>query len=158
VDMTVTENLTIANVKSFSSRWRMRKQAEQTEAGDWTQRMKVRPENSLGLPLASLSGGNQQKVLFAKWLRLGLRVFLLDEPTQGVDVNAKALLHRQLIAASETGLATVVTSTDVDELVALCDRVLIFRKGRIALELRDRDLTVRAITQACLETDIEVPA
>jgi ribose transport system ATP-binding protein len=156
VDLTVEENATIADLRAFSSPWRLNRKAERAHAHDWTRRMDVRPEHALHLPLSSLSGGNQQKVLFAKWLRLGLRVFLLDEPTQGVDVNAKALLHRQLVSAAETGVATVIASTDVDELAALCDRVLIFRKGRVAAELRGKDVNARVISRACLETDSEV--
>jgi ribose transport system ATP-binding protein len=156
VDLTVAENATIADLGAFSSALRVNRKEERRQAKEGTERMSVRPDHALALPLSSLSGGNQQKVLFAKWLRLGLQVFLLDEPTQGVDVNAKALLHRQLVAASDAGLATVVASTDVDELAALCDRVLIFRKGRIAVELRDQDVSVAAITHACLESDTEV--
>ncbi len=157
VDLTVEENATMADLRPFSSVIWLNRKAERAQSQEWTERMHVRPQGALGLPLASLSGGNQQKVLFAKWLRLGLRVFLLDEPTQGVDVNAKALLHRQLVAAATTGLATVIASTDVDELAALCDRVLVFRKGRIVAELRGQDVTARAITHACLESDAKGP-
>ena len=156
LDLSVEENTTIADVSGFSSAFRLKRKAERAEARQWTERMSVRPQHALALPFSGLSGGNQQKVLFAKWLRLGLHVFLLDEPTQGVDINAKALLHRQLVAAAKSGMATVIASTDVEELAALCDRVLVFRKGRVAAELNGSQVTVRAVTHACLETDTEV--
>jgi ribose transport system ATP-binding protein len=153
--LTVAENTTIANLRSFSSAAFINRKAERALAKEWTERMGVRPAHALDLPLANLSGGNQQKVLFGKWLRLGLRVFLLDEPTQGVDVNAKALLHRQLISAAEEGLAAVVASTDLEELVAICDRVLVMRNGRIVADLYNQELTESAISQACLESGAE---
>ena len=154
--LSVQENATIARLRPFSSRLRIRRGAERTEAQAWTERMDVRPAGALDRPFSSLSGGNQQKVLFAKWLRLGLKVFLLDEPTQGVDVNAKALLHRHLVAAAEEGLATLVASTDVDELAALCDRILVFRQGRIAAELEGAQVTSRTIALACVESETKV--
>ena len=155
-DLSVTDNATMADLDTFASPFRIRRKAERKVAEEWTARMAVRPAHATGLLLSNLSGGNQQKVLFAKWLRLGLAAFLLDDPTQGVDVNAKALLHQQLVAAADEGLATVVASTDYDELASLCDRVLIFRKGRIAEELTGSDVTVRAITHACVESEKKV--
>jgi ribose transport system ATP-binding protein len=85
--------------------------------------------------MASFSGGNQQKIVMGKWLRLNPKVLLLDEPTQGVDVGAKAGLHRQVLAARAQGTAVVISSTDVEELATLSDRVLIMRNGRVAHEL-----------------------
>jgi ribose transport system ATP-binding protein len=156
VGLSVRENLTIADLRPISSPWRVRRKAERNEVLDWTSRMQVRPENSGELLLASLSGGNQQKVLFGKWLRLGLSVFLLDEPTQGVDVNAKAALHRQLIEATNSGLAAVIASTDFEELATLCDRILIFRGGRIVEHLAKGNVTAAAVSHACMQSDPEM--
>jgi ABC-type sugar transport system ATPase subunit len=91
-------------------------------------------------PAGGLSGGNQQKVVLAKWLEAAPSTLLLDDPTRGVDVGAKAEMH-DLIRAARTGSAVLLCSTDLDELVALCDRVLVFRRGRIAAELTGPDLT-----------------
>jgi ribose transport system ATP-binding protein len=133
--MTARENLTLLNLKPFWSTWRLRRQPEVAEVRRWFSRVDVRPADAVASPLASFSGGNQQKILFAKWLRQKPRVLLLDEPTQGVDVGAKAELHRQILEAAEARAAVVVNSTDVEELAAICTRVLIIRDGRIGDEL-----------------------
>ncbi|MFI5894515.1 sugar ABC transporter ATP-binding protein [Actinoplanes sp. NPDC051513] len=86
-----------------------------------------------------LSGGNQQKVVLAKWLEAMPSVLLLDDPTRGVDVGAKAEMH-DLIRTVGTRCVTLICSTDLDELVSLCDRVVVFRRGRIAAELTGADL------------------
>lgn len=88
-----------------------------------------------------IHGGNRQKVLFGTWLRIELGILLLDAPTQGVDVGAKAELQRQLLALAAEGTAAVASATDVDDLVACCDRVLVLRAGKIAAELRGHDIT-----------------
>ena len=104
-------------------------------------------------PLASFSGGNQQKVLFAKWMTFLQRVLLLDEPTQGVDIGAKALLHYQLVEVAQRGGTVVVSSSDVEELAAVCDRVLIMRYGRVAEELHSPQMTPRGIARACVGSE-----
>jgi ribose transport system ATP-binding protein len=102
------------------------------------------------LPLESFSGGNQQKIMFAKWLRREPGVFLLDEPTQGVDVGAKAALHQQLVQAAAAGAAVVISSSDVDELAAICQRVIVCRDGRAAADLRGGGVSAGAISRECL--------
>jgi ribose transport system ATP-binding protein len=134
-------NLTIAALKPFWRRGWLSRRAAGAEAAHWFGQLQVRPVDGIRKPLASFSGGNQQKVLLGKWLRLAPRVLLLDEPTQGVDVGAKAELHRQIIKVAESGAAVVVSSTDVEELATLCDRVLIMRDGVIAAELAGDDVT-----------------
>jgi len=113
----------------------------------------VRPLDGMERPLALFSGGNQQKILLAKWLRLPLKVFLLDEPTQGVDVGAKAEIHRQLSAAAAAGKAVVISSSDVDELASLCSRVLVLRNGRIAATLEGTRLTASAVAAECIRVE-----
>ncbi|BCY09350.1 sugar ABC transporter ATP-binding protein [Actinoplanes sp. L3-i22] len=89
---------------------------------------------SVDEPAGLLSGGNQQKVVLAKWFEAAPSVLLLDDPTRGVDVGAKAEIHR-LIRAAGAGRVTLICSTDLDELVNLCDRVVVLRRGRVAAEL-----------------------
>jgi ribose transport system ATP-binding protein len=86
------------------------------------------------VPLTMLSGGNQQKVVVARWLGLTPRVLLLDEPTQGVDVGARADIHAQIRGAVDAGASAVVVSSDVDELLELADRVLVLAAGRVVAE------------------------
>jgi ABC-type sugar transport system ATPase subunit len=100
-------------------------------------------------PVIELSGGNQQKVLLARWLREGTRVLLLDEPTRGVDVVAKAEIHQLVRDAASTGVGLLVASSDLPELLALCDRIYVMRGGAVAGEVRAVDAdTTRLLTIA----------
>jgi ribose transport system ATP-binding protein len=96
--------------------------------------------------VTTLSGGNQQKVIIARLVRKNYRVLVLEEPTNGVDVGAKAEIYRILTEDAANGTACLVISSDLDELVQICDRVLTFRAGQIVAELRREDLTVEALT------------
>ncbi len=93
----------------------------------------VRPK-APGARIVNLSGGNQQKVVFAKELMRGPRLLLLDEPTRGVDVGAKAEIYRRIRALSATGLGVLVASSELPELIGLCDRVLVMQAGRTIRE------------------------
>ena len=127
--MSARENLTLPDLKPFWKGLRLRRRAETKRTTEWFERLSVRPANAVNEPLSIFSGGNQQKILFGKWLSQKPSVFLLDEPTQGVDVGAKADLHRELITAAEAGAAVVVSSSDLEELADLCDRVLVIVDG-----------------------------
>ncbi len=109
----------------------------------------VRP-NVPSMNLDALSGGNQQKVLLAKWLQTGPRLLLLDEPTQGVDVGARQHVFAALAAAAAQGVAIVVASTDYGQLEQICDRVLIFARGTIVAELARDAISKANIAEHCL--------
>jgi ribose transport system ATP-binding protein len=111
----------------------------------------VRP-NRPTLKLGSLSGGNQQKVLLAKWLQTKPRLILLDEPTQGVDVGTRQSLFQALDEASSRGTAVLCASTDYEQLAQICDRVLIFARGRIVRALEGTAITKDNIAQQCLRS------
>jgi ABC-type sugar transport system ATPase subunit len=96
----------------------------------------------------TLSGGNQQKAVLGKWLATNPRVLLLDEPTQGVDVGAKFEIHRLIRDRAEGGTACLVASSDLPEVLALADRVLVMRQGRIVADLATADATEEAVMQA----------
>ncbi len=108
----------------------------------------VKP-NVPALPLAALSGGNAQKALMAKWLQIGPRLLLLDEPTQGVDVGARQQIWDALDRTAEAGAAILVSSTDYEQLAKLCHRVLIFARGHIVAELSGSQLTKDMIAEHC---------
>lgn len=109
----------------------------------------VRP-NQPAMTLASLSGGNQQKVLLAKWMQTEPRLLMLDEPTQGVDVGARQHLFAALAEAAARGSAVVVASTDYDQLAQICDRVLIFARGAVVAELTGSAISKAGIAELCL--------
>jgi len=148
--MTCRENLTLARLGSVSTPGWLHHRRERRETATWFERLDVRPRNGVDRPLSSLSGGNQQKVLLAKWMRLAPRIFLLDEPTQGVDIGAKAEVHRNLRDMAATGAAVVIASTDAEELPALCHRVIVLRAGRVSHVLTGSDLTISGIKNAVL--------
>jgi ABC-type sugar transport system ATPase subunit len=105
----------------------------------------------------SLSGGNQQKVVFAKWLDAQPSVILLDDPTRGVDVGAKAEMHALIRSTAAAGAPVLICSTDIDELASLCDRVVVLRQGRVAATLSGDALTTHAVLEA-MNTDALEPA
>jgi ribose transport system ATP-binding protein len=148
--LTAQENLTLGDLGAFWTRLRLNHRAERAEAARWFERLDVRPRDGIRLPLATFSGGNQQKILFAKWLRRKPVVLLLDEPTQGVDIGAKTEIHRQLLALAASGTAVIVSSTDLEELAALASRVLVMQEGRITTELSGDALNPHGIAAACV--------
>jgi ribose transport system ATP-binding protein len=146
--MSARENLTLPRLQPFWKRGVLSRRAERTQTRDWFKRLSVRPAEAIEDPLGIFSGGNQQKILFGKWLSQEPRVFLLDEPTQGVDVGAKADLHRELEGAALAGSAIVISSSDLEELATLCDRVLVIVDGAISAELRGEQLSESRITRS----------
>jgi len=106
------------------------------------------------IPANTLSGGNQQKVVLAKWLSTSAEIYLFDEPTQGVDVGAKDEIHRLIDELARGGKAVLVSSSDLEEVLAIADRVIAFRKGRIVGEFAKRDITARAVMEAIVHGDI----
>jgi ribose transport system ATP-binding protein len=141
IDLSARENLMLADLRKHW-RWpRLSRKRERKECAGWFRRLGVRPPDA-ERPLSAFSGGNQQKVLFGKWLRTGPKVLLLDEPSQGVDIATKAVLHKEILAAAEAGACVVVSSSDTEELIAVCHRILVMRHGRIVGTLSGKDKTV----------------
>ena len=110
-------------------------------------RMSLRP-NDPRLPVENLSGGNQQKVVLARWLGLATNLLILEEPTAGVDVGAKAEIYTLLQSALEQGLAILVVATDFEEVANICHRALVFSQGRVVAEIARADLSVASLLQA----------
>jgi ribose transport system ATP-binding protein len=146
--LSARQNLTILNTDKFWHRLLMRPKQEQAEALQLFERMDVRPAKATNQVFERFSGGNQQKILFGKWLSKSPRVFLMDEPTQGVDVGAKADLHAEIFKTAAGGTAVVISSTDLEELADVCSRVLVMLDGRIDRELTGPDVTVANLTSS----------
>jgi ABC-type sugar transport system ATPase subunit len=98
--------------------------------------------------IRELSGGNQQKVVIGKWLLTNPKVLLLDEPTRGIDVGAKAEVHRVIVELAQSGLAVLMVSSDLPEVLALSDRVLVMRGGQIVSTFDRKDATAEGIIAA----------
>lgn len=146
--MTVKENLFL-NPLNFGQRsFRLRRRsAERDEAATILRRFDVRPPDP-DREIGTLSGGNQQKVVLARWAGRGYRLLILEDPTIGVDFGAKSEIYRMMQTDAARGTATIVVSSDLDELAQISDRVLAFSRGRIVAELAREELSVEALTQA----------
>lgn len=132
---------------------------ERAEVEGWFERMAVRPAEP-ERPLRLFSGGNQQKVLLAKWLRNNPRVLLLEEPTQGVDVGAKAAILELIAAAAARGTGVLICSSDDRELASICDRVFVMRDGNVVAEasgeaLSEGFLVAAGLGSAATRSDLE---
>jgi ABC-type sugar transport system ATPase subunit len=129
--MTVRDNIVAASMPTLVSRaGLLRPRAIRAEAARYVRRLDIRPADDR-VETRTLSGGNQQKVLLAKWLSVAPRVLIVDEPTRGVDVAAKAAIHQHLSGLAEAGMAIVLISSDLPEVLGLSDRIAVFRQGRL---------------------------
>ncbi len=142
-NLDLRHNLQLPRAES-DRRWRIVHSRERAEAKRWMADWHVKAEGPDSAP-DSLSGGNQQKVLIAKWMATNPRVLLLDEPTRGVDVGAKAEIHRTIQGLASSGLAVLVVSSDLPEVLTLADRILVMREGRLQGELPGADATEEAV-------------
>jgi ABC-type sugar transport system ATPase subunit len=125
----------------------VRKGALRARAREHVRGLRIR-SSSVNQEAGSLSGGNQQKLVFAKWLDAQPSVFLLDDPTRGVDVGAKDEMHALIRSTAAAGAPVLMCSTDIDELAALCDRVVVFHQGRVSAELAGEALQTHAVLEA----------
>lgn len=149
--LTITDNMTLPVLSSFRRRGLLDRGAMRHRSRELGEAYAVRP-NRPAMPLEALSGGNQQKVLLAKWLQTKPALLLLDEPTQGVDVGARQQLYMALEQAVKDGTSIIVASTDYEQLEQICDRVLIFARGEIIRELHGGELTKDRIAEQCYKS------
>jgi ribose transport system ATP-binding protein len=147
--MTVRENITLPALPSYARLGLVKRSAETTAAADVATTLTVKA-SSIEVPAATLSGGNQQKVVLGKWLALRPRVIIFDEPTQGVDVGAKAEIHRLIRRLADEGAAVMMISSDMDEIVAESDRVAVMHQGRITGILDRAACTPESIMQLAI--------
>lgn len=162
----VRENLTLSGLGDFWRRGRLDTRAERAHVADWVNRLEVRPDDGEH-KMVELSGGNQQKVIVGRWLRVDPVVLVLEEPTQGVDIGSKADLHSWIDRIAATGTAVVLCSTDTTELARLCTRVVVMRHGKVACtlvgdaitseDIEHQQLTVAGARRADVGPDIDEP-
>jgi ABC-type sugar transport system ATPase subunit len=122
---------------------------EREASSEYIARMKI-AASSTDIRVEQLSGGNQQKVIMAKWLQRTPRVFFLDEPTRGVDVGAKVEIHKLIIELANQGSAVMVISSEIDEILSLSDRVLVMNKGNIVSEVLKDEIKKETLMGFCL--------
>ncbi len=142
----VSENTSLAALKRFTKGLFLNLKLEQQENLVVIQKLRVKTP-SLETPVSALSGGNQQKVVLAKYLLNSPRLLLLDEPTQGIDVGAKAEIYAIINELAQAGTAVLLASSDMPELLALCDRILVMCEGRITGQLSRQEATSARILE-----------
>jgi rhamnose transport system ATP-binding protein len=147
--MAVRANATLAILDRLSRGGLLDFERERSIAGAWRERLSIKT-SSIDAPASSLSGGNQQKVAIARWLATEPRVLILDEPTQGIDVGAKAECHRIMCDLAERGLAIVMISSEMAEIAGMSDRVGVMRGGRLTGILDRADAQPEKILAMCL--------
>jgi rhamnose transport system ATP-binding protein len=156
LEMPIAANTTLASLAAVSRLGLIDRGAERAVANRYIDALRIKAESS-NVDVGTLSGGNQQKVAVARWLATRPSVLILDEPTQGVDVRSKSEIHRIIQELANTGLAVLVISSDMHEVLTLNDRILVMRDGTLAGELTRQRATQHAVLALALGTE-HVPA
>lgn len=153
--LSVRENLNAAELgRSCGPLSVIDRDAERTLTSRFIEDLEIKTA-SMDDRITSLSGGSQQKVILARWLATEPRVLILDEPTRGIDVTTKAEIHRLIASLAAEGLAVLLISSELPELLALSDRVMVLREGRVVLELGDGQMDEETVLRAALGSDAD---
>ena len=144
LDLSIMRNATLTRRNRLTRFGFLTGGTERREAEKWTERLQTR-YGRLTDPAGTLSGGNQQKIVLAKWLATGPAVLIVDEPTRGIDVGTKAEVHRMMSSLAAEGVAVVMVSSELPEVLAMADRVLVMREGRITGELSRAEATAESV-------------
>jgi ABC-type sugar transport system ATPase subunit len=144
MDFSIADNVTLPILPRLFPRLFVRRPTERTLARQYTEQLQVRATGVDQL-VQALSGGNQQKVVIAKWLATKPRVLILDEPTRGVDIGAKVEVHRIMSDLAAAGLGIILISSELPEILAMSDRILVLHEGQVTAEIARGDATEERI-------------
>lgn len=156
MDLSVAANVSLADLGRVERHGLLSHRLEQALARDYAQRLSIRA-TSPRQPVRYLSGGNQQKVVIAKWLATHPKVLLLDEPTRGIDINAKNQIYRLIHELAEAGLAIVMISSELPEIMAIAHRIIVLSEGRQTAEFSRSQATEESILRAALPWSLSPP-
>lgn len=145
----IWENITAPNLKKYKKGLFLDYARQKEDSEHYCEKLKVKTP-SIYTKIEALSGGNQQKVIMAKWLLREPKVFLIDEPTRGVDVGAKAEIQKLIRQLAKNGTACIVVSSEIEEISALCDRVLILNRGKLTGEVRREEISKETLMEGCV--------
>nr|WP_199520812.1 sugar ABC transporter ATP-binding protein [Jiangella anatolica] len=144
LDLSITRNATLPRTRSLATLGFLTGASERRSAREWTGRLQTK-YGSLGDPAGTLSGGNQQKVVLAKWLSTQPKVLIVDEPTRGIDIGTKAEVHRLMAQLAAEGVAVLMISSELPEVLGMADRVLVMREGELVADLPRAEATEEAV-------------
>lgn len=150
--MNVRENITLPNLKALKKMLFVGRRGEAGMGQKMMERLKIKA-SGLRQPVSNLSGGNQQKVVFAKWLATEPKIMILDEPTRGIDVGAKAEIYRIISDLAERGISIILMSSEMPELIALCDGIYTMKDGKITGSLVRKEFSEKTILTKIIEED-----
>lgn len=150
--MCLRENMTIASLKAISSNGVIGKKKEKDISNEFYSKLRVKA-NGIEENIMNLSGGNQQKIVLSKWLMKDIKVLILDEPTRGVDVGAKVEIYNVITELAQKGVAIIMISSELPELLGMCDRILVLGRGRLWGNIQRKDFSQETIMRAatCIE-------
>jgi rhamnose transport system ATP-binding protein len=148
-DLPIVDNVSLSIIRRLGGRW-LNERAEREVAQDYHRQLAIKAP-TIDVVARALSGGNQQKVALARWLATRPRVLILDEPTQGIDVGAKAEIHRLMGQLAQQGLAILLISSELPELLGMADRILVMRRGRVAGEVDTRTATRETVLNLAMD-------
>lgn len=147
LDLSIERNATLPRLGAVSQWGLVRRSRERDMAARWADRLGVK-RGRLADPVATLSGGNQQKVVLGKWLATEPTVLIVDEPTRGIDIGAKVEVHALLSDLAASGIAVLMISSELSEVLGMADRVLVMHEGRLTAELSKEEATEEKVLQA----------
>jgi rhamnose transport system ATP-binding protein len=149
LDMSVAANATLASLPAVSRNGLIRRDVERASAQRWINELRIKA-SSVDAEVGSLSGGNQQKVALARWLTTEPSVLILDEPTQGVDVGSKAEIHKLMQDLAERGMAIIMISSELPEILGMSDRIAVMHAGTIVATMERNGATAANVMAAAL--------
>jgi len=149
MELSIERNVTLPRSRKLSKLGLLLGGSERRSADEWTEKLKTK-YGRLADEVGTLSGGNQQKVVLAKWLSMAPQVLIVDEPTRGIDVGTKAEVHRLMSGLAAEGVAVLMVSSDLPEVLGMADRVLVMREGRLVAGLDRADVTEESVMFAAM--------
>jgi rhamnose transport system ATP-binding protein len=149
MDMSVQQNVALASLRNLEKGGLIRASAERAMAADWAARLKIK-YGRLTDPVSMLSGGNQQKVVLAKWLGRKPSLLIVDEPTRGIDVGTKAEVHHLLTDLARSGVGILMISSELPEVLGVSDRILVMREGSLVAEFSHAGASEEAVMSAAM--------
>jgi ABC-type sugar transport system ATPase subunit len=145
--LSVSNNITMANIDNLGDGYFIDKKFERKNAQRWVKDVNIKT-SSLDAEVNSLSGGNQQKIVLAKLLETGSKIFIMNEPTRGIDVGAKVDIYQMMESLCENGAGIIMISSELPEMLAMADRIIVICQGRITGEFKRSEATQEKLLHA----------